>query len=98
MVEGGRVAKAFAETGERDWLRLGGGDDGLSAAIIAAIVIFSVICVAGLVIAWAVIGTRSPDSTLGTSWAATRDFFTGFVEASISTGGTQTMKPDSGAD
>ena len=38
--------------------------DGLNAAIIA----------------WAVVGTRNPDSALGTSWASFRDFFTGFVD------------------
>lgn len=70
----------FSNRSQKGVIVSGGGDDGLSAAIIAAIVIFSVICVAGLIIAWAVIGTRSPDSTLGTSWAATRDFFTGFVD------------------
>jgi len=70
----------FSNRSQKGLIISGGADDGLNAVIIAAIVIFSVICVAGVIIAWAVIGTRNPDSALGSSWASTRDFFTGFVD------------------
>jgi len=58
----------------------GGDDDKLDAAIIAGIVIFGCICISAAIITWAVIGTRNPDSSLGTSWGKFRDFFTGFVD------------------
>jgi hypothetical protein len=52
-----------------------------NAALIIGLCIFGGAVIMAAVVAWAVLGTKHPDSLLGTTWFKTHDFVAGIVSA-----------------